>query len=302
MSARDAKAWGDFWAQNQQGGGGGCLPSGWERIDGAQRAVWSGFAKRLPQGARLLDLATGDGRVMEWLLKARRDLKPVGVDLAPELPDPPRGTKVRAGVAMEHLPFPDGRFDAATSQFGFEYGDIDAAAGEIARVLRPGGLAGLMSHRGDGPILEHNLRRREAIRWALEERDLVATAKRSLQLGMGIGAGPPPLIAAAPAEGARRFGQGSAAWEIAEAVRRTLVLGARDHPANVARVLDTIAARAANELGRIASLEAACGQADDVVRITAAFASAGLEQLEQSEVAEQGSTRPFATFRLLRRG
>lgn len=302
MTNEHAAAWSEFWRQDSRrpSGEAGCLPARWQGIDAAQRAVWTGFAHELPRGSRVLDLATGDGRVMGWLLRARRDLKLVGTDLAPELPAPPRGAKIRPGVAMESLAFPEGRFGAATSQFGFEYGEVAAVAAEIARVVRRGGLVGLLTHRGDGPILEHNLRRREAIRWAIEEKDLVGTARRSLDLRSASGS-VPPLLAQAPAEGARRFGEGSAGWEIAEAVRRTLVLGVRDHPANVARLLDTIAARAANELGRIASLEAACAQADDAAALARAFTAAGIEPIETRDVAEQGAGRPFAHFRLLRR-
>ena len=72
---------------------------------------------------RVLDLATGNGRVMAQLLEKRRDLKLLGIDRAAALPPPPRGSKIRAGTNMEDLPLPDGQFAAVTSQFGFEYGD-----------------------------------------------------------------------------------------------------------------------------------------------------------------------------------
>lgn len=300
MSTIHERAWSDFWAQ-QGDKGGGCLPDGWKGTDTAQQEVWKRFAKGLPRAARVIDLATGDGRVMRWMRAVRSDLKLVGTDLAPALPAPPLGTKVRAGVAMETLPFPDGRFTAATSQFGFEYADVSRAAAEIGRVLRPGGSFALLSHRGDGPILAHNLRRRAAIRWALEEQGVVELAKRSLMLRSAGIVSVPQAIAALPAEGARRFGEGSAAWEIAEAVRRTLVLRARDTPAGVVRLLDRIAAEAANEMARITSLEAACAQADNGAAMEAAFAAAELEQVEMAEVKEPRTSRAFATYRLLRR-
>jgi SAM-dependent methyltransferase len=298
-SADDAKVWGDFWARSRKTGGAGCLPGRWRTIDAAQSRTWAAFARVLPRGARVLDLATGDGRVMDWLLTARRDLKPVGVDRATVLPDPPRGAKVRAGVAMESLPFPDARFEAACSQFGFEYGDVPAAAAELARVVRPGGAIALMTHRGDGPILAHNLQRRAAIRWALESEDLLGIARRSLQVRGLVPV--PPRLAAAPAEGARLFGQGSAAWEIAEAIRRILMLGTRDDPREVARLLDAVSEQAENELGRIASLEAACARADDEEALRAACSEAGLETLSVGDVDEVDSGRPFARLRLLRR-
>lgn len=301
MSKDSERAWNDFWAQQEKNGGGGCLPDGWSGIDAVQQGAWNEFARHLPRPCRLLDLATGDGRVMQWLMRSRRDLKLVGVDLAPTLPAPPRGAKVKTGVAMEHLPFPDARFDAITSQFGFEYGQVEQVAREIARVLSPRGIAGLMTHRIDGPILAHNHRRRAQIEWALHEQGLIAIAKQSLRLrGNGVAIIPVQIMQAV-AEGARRFGPQSAAWEIPEAIRRTLVLGARDHPANVAATLDAITDRAANEIGRIRSLADACSTAADVQRLAQAFDAAGLKAIAVTPLVEGESKQPFADFRLLHR-
>lgn len=301
MSNEYSAAWSDFWEQNRQGDSGGCLPEGWRGIDAAQQAVWAEFVRDLPRGARVLDIATGDGRVLRWMLKARPDLKAVGTDQAPDLPPAPKGAKLRAGVEMESLPFSVGRFAAVTSQFGFEYGDVGKTAAQIARVLAPGGRAGLLMHRGDGPILAHNLKRREQIRWALEERGLVDLAKRNLKArALGL-VTMPAALSQAPHEGAHLHGEGSAAWEIAEAIRQTMVLGRRDHPANVARTLDEIAAKAGNELGRIASLEAACAQADRADELSGAFEAAGLEEVSCEPVREGPEAAPFATFRQFQR-
>ena len=72
-------AWGDFWAGQTDQGGGGCLAGRWRIIDEAQRRAWQEFARLLPANANVLDLATGDGRVMGWLLGARKGLKLQGV-------------------------------------------------------------------------------------------------------------------------------------------------------------------------------------------------------------------------------
>lgn len=295
------KAWGDFWARNRRGGdgdSGGCLPARWAGIEDLQKAAWHSFAKRLPKGSRALDLATGDGRVMRWLLAKRRDLKLVGSDLAPELPEPPRGTKMRAGVAMEDLPFPDSRFGAITSQFGFEYGDTGKAADELARVSSPGALVGLMTHRLDGPILAHNLKRRAEIEWAINDQDLIAKAKNSLGMRAVSGLAVPPVLERAPAEGAAKFGESSAAWEIAEAIRRTLLMGARDNPARVAATLDQIGEQAANELGRIGSLQSACETAASPDFLSL-IADAGSELVHEEQLAENG-VLPFADFRIFK--
>lgn len=276
----DDSPWTEFWANNIRNGaaqgGGGCLPAQWAAIENAQKAAWSAFIAKLPKSARLLDLATGDGRVLRWMLSRRRDLKLIGVDLAPQLPDAPRGTTTRGGVPMEQLPFPDDRFHAVTSQFGFEYGGVEATAREIARVLRPGGKVGLLVHRGDGPILEHNRSRAEAIAWALDENAVIGRARSALTLGSAGGSVAFDMATETAREGMQRFGQSSPGWEIPEAVRRTLLMGSQ---AGVASLLETLAAierQARNEIGRIDSLAQACVTADDRERLVAAFAAIGL--------------------------
>ena len=300
MSDKDAAAWGDFWADNKNLGGGGCLPSGWQSIDQAQQQCWHDFAKNITKSARILDVATGDGRVMAWLLAARRDLKPMGVDWAPNLPPAPKGTKIRPGIAMEDLPFPGDQFGAAVSQFGFEYGPIEQTANELARVTKSDGIIGIMAHRQDGPILAHNLKRRAQIQWVLDDRKLVEKALNSLRLRSAGVAAVPDEFNRTPNEGAQKFGEGSAAWEIPEAIRQTLQLGLRDHPQNVARTLQTIHAKAKNELGRIASLERACCVAADKERLSEAFAAAGLSVTHKVEVIDSRSKLPFADFTVLR--
>lgn len=300
MNSDSDTAWNDFWAAERAAGkGGGCLPQGWAGIEEAQKRAWLSIARLCRRGARVLDLATGDGRVLRWLRQARPDLKLVGIDAAPQLPAAPQGCKVRAGVRMEKLPFAADKFDLVTSQFGFEYGDAARVAREIARVLLPGGRAALMVHRGDGPILAHNLTRRTAITWALEERDIMGVAKGALVM-QGMAANAVQKLGAIAAEGARLFGEGSAAWELPEAVRQTLVLGLQRDPESVGGTLALLEERARNELGRIASLESACGTADAREVMLEHLVGGGLRLEGVQEIAEQGA-RPFADLIVLRR-
>ncbi len=293
-------AWNTFWDRNQargNNGRGGCLPDGWRGIADTQQRVWQSFSRRLNKGARLLDLATGDGAVLIQISQARRDLKLTGVDRAENLPAAPKGITLQGGVEMEDLPFPDNHFAAVTSQFGFEYGDIARIASEIARVLQPGGVLGLVTHRLNGPIVAHNRKRREQIRWAIDEQGLPGQARRSLALRKAGIAAVPPAIEDAPAKGAEMHGEGSAAWEIAEAIRQTLHLGRNDDSDRVAAVLHDIEEQAANELGRIASLEAAATVASDADGMIDVLAKAGLRFRDEAMLTDGRSPDPFADYR-----
>ena len=233
--------WGDFWALNARGGssgeGGGCLPQRWAAIENAQKSAWYGFVDAVPKDAHVLDLATGDGRVMRWMLGKRPDLSLQGIDLAPQLPPAPPGTASQGGIAMEKLPFDDDAFHAVVSQFGFEYGDVTKVTAEIARVLADGGLVGLMVHRGDGPILEHNRKRRNELLWVLKEKGIARKVKAALKDGPAAIDHAAKLAGKVAEQGAKKFGQQSPAWEIPEAIRRSCLMG---RSAGVGSIAETI--------------------------------------------------------------
>ncbi|MFI1972306.1 class I SAM-dependent methyltransferase [Streptomyces cinnamoneus] len=100
-------------------------------------------------GTRHLDVATGNGNVA--LLSALRGAVVDGLDLTDEFFPDARTRFDQAGVTVDlhrgdaqELPFPDASFDLVTSTYGVQFApDHTAAAGEMARVLRPGGRVGM---------------------------------------------------------------------------------------------------------------------------------------------------------------
>jgi SAM-dependent methyltransferase len=126
--------------------------------------VWHEFIDSLADGTRILDLATGNGIValscMERACARRQRLEIDAVDAADIRPpslsadQEERSSKVRfqGGVWLEDLPFGDGEFDAAVSQYGFEYADEEQAVSEAARVLAPGGRLRLVLHARAGAL------------------------------------------------------------------------------------------------------------------------------------------------------
>ena len=109
-------------------------------------------------GERILDLATGTG----WTSRvvARRGADVVGVDIADGLLEVARAKAEAASLPIEYevgdaesLPFEDGEFDAVVSTFGVMFASRhEAAAGELARVCRPGGRIALTTWVADGNL------------------------------------------------------------------------------------------------------------------------------------------------------
>jgi ubiquinone/menaquinone biosynthesis C-methylase UbiE len=123
-------------------------------------AAWQLAA--LPQGARVLDVATGAGALLSIALKDGADA--IGIDFSPGMVrvareraaaiSPGERALVMDGQALD---FADASFDAAFSMFGvFMFPDPIAGFAEIARVLRPGGLAAIAvweNAGGAGPAI-----------------------------------------------------------------------------------------------------------------------------------------------------
>jgi SAM-dependent methyltransferase len=110
----------------------------------------------LRPGLRLLDVATGSGNVA--LLAAREGAAVTGLDLTSEFFPDARRRAAAAGVEIEllegdaeALPFDDEAFDRVTSTYGVQFAPRHRqAAGEMARVCRPGGTIGLCNWTPEG--------------------------------------------------------------------------------------------------------------------------------------------------------
>jgi SAM-dependent methyltransferase len=135
----------------------GDYPTVAESIDEATPA---GLFAQLPDlaGRDVLDVATGTGNTA--LRLAAGGARVTGLDLVDELLDVARRRAAAAGVSIdwvagdaEALPFADASFDAATSVVGIQFAPRhQVAADELVRVLRPGGVIGLVNWTPSGLI------------------------------------------------------------------------------------------------------------------------------------------------------
>jgi SAM-dependent methyltransferase len=112
----------------------------------------------LHPGQRVLDVASGNGNTS--LAAARRFCEVVGMDYVPMLLDEGRERAKAEGLAVdfregdaEELPFPDASFDVVLSTLGVMFApNQQKAAGELLRVVRPGGRIGMANWVPDGYV------------------------------------------------------------------------------------------------------------------------------------------------------
>ena len=122
-----------------------------EQLDQGRRdyAPWMDAALAYDQTAELDVLDVGCGQGIDLVRYARAGAHATGVDLTPrhvEIASMHLSALRLPGSATvsdaEHLPFPDGSFDVASSNGVLHHTpDMPAALSEIRRVLRPGGRA-----------------------------------------------------------------------------------------------------------------------------------------------------------------
>jgi SAM-dependent methyltransferase len=149
-----AAAWTQFW--QEQGPESRCLSHAspdWHR---ALSDHWQSFALTLPPAVRVLDIGCGAGVVARSIAAARHDLKAIGIDYARIPSGDHARIEILSATPMETLPFPDSSFGAAVSQFGYEYGQTEEAAQELARVLAAGASFSFLVHHSESPILANS--------------------------------------------------------------------------------------------------------------------------------------------------
>jgi SAM-dependent methyltransferase len=111
-------------------------------------------------GERVLDLATGTGWGSRIIAQRFPGAVVTGVDIADQMLEHARATAAKQELAVDYrhgdaekLPFGDGELDAVVSTFGVMFASKqEAAASELARVVKRGGRVVLATWKDDGNV------------------------------------------------------------------------------------------------------------------------------------------------------
>lgn len=159
MNSNDAESHAESWDKYWHGTGtAGAYSAGGASHPGLL-VFWSDFLQSLTgrfAPPRLVDLATGNGAVVETALRLLEADGPAitCVDISESSIRNVEGRFPGViGVVSDatSIPLEDQNFDIVTSQFGIEYAGPDAVT-EAARLVAPGGAIGLLMHIKDGSV------------------------------------------------------------------------------------------------------------------------------------------------------
>lgn len=146
---------------------------------------WAVFAKQFNAGQKIIDLATGNGSVVQFLFKANSEICVKAVDYAeinPHIPTQAVGkVEFLSHINIQRLPYQDGWFDGVTSQFGFEYSDVALSSLELLRVLKRQGKFQLLIHHANSEIVSHNKQRLDELRRLNIKSDVMTSVLRFIQ-------------------------------------------------------------------------------------------------------------------------
>lgn len=288
--------WTRYWSQGATHSCGGSYGS---RYEGALAQFWRAAFAQLAPGARVLDIATGNGALPQLLV----DFDPDGllacdaIDLAALAPawfdqlPPARRARLHfhGQQAAEALPFGDGVFDLVMSQYGLEYTDLARSVPELLRVCAPHGRVRLVCHHSDARPVQLAHTELAHLAWMRAPGGLLDAALAMIEpvARAATPQGRATLAGDAGANAAReRFNdlQGAleqqaaasncpdALFEVRQAIGAILVMAGRDGRAHAEAALAALRAQLADAALRLEELRDYALDADAVARLAATLA------------------------------
>jgi SAM-dependent methyltransferase len=304
------ESWDKYW---QGTGEAGAFSAGGASHPGVQ-VFWGDFFQSLVgrfTSPRHVDIATGNGAVVEMALNLLADDKPAitCVDISESAI---RNAEARfpgaAGVVSDAaaIPLEDYGFDIVTSQFGIEYAGPDAVT-EAARLVAPGGALALLMHIENG-IVQKECEDSLAAIAAIKEADFIALATELFRNGFAAirGADRAPYDAAgasfAPAVAAAEkvmdeYGDDVAGGSVAKLYNDVAQIHSRMpnyDPDEVLGWLSTMDAEMAAYGERMSSMIEAASSRGTIEEICAQLQSSGLKLSMANEILIGDDTLPLA--------
>lgn len=174
------QAWSGYWSSGVLHS---CASSFGGNYAGAIAAFWRDVFAGLPRGARMLDLASGNGALPQLALEQVADagFRVDAVDLAALAPGWDASVahgrlRFHPGVALESLPFDDAAFDLVTSQYGIEYAHWPDALHEALRVCGASGTMACVVHHAGSLLVRIGRQETANLSLLLRDDGLLAAA------------------------------------------------------------------------------------------------------------------------------
>ena len=186
----DKTIWDQYWQTDRLAS---CLNLDTPNYSADMRAGWSAFFSPLADGARVLDICTGNGAVAAIAVESARERGKTfdvhGVDGAEIDPtrfvtkagDTLKAVTFHGRTAAESLPFEDGSFDAVASNYGIEYTDRKGSLPEAARVLKSSGRLRFVVHAVEGTVMRDTKTALEQTDFIVDKVRLHALARRAIE-------------------------------------------------------------------------------------------------------------------------
>lgn len=150
--------WSQYWQQGHLTSFGESFKGNYQ---GVLKSLWLDFFKKCSSNSRVLDIATGNGALIDLAIEAKRvDMFYTGIDSATlsisgHLKDQPNIEFVE-NIKAESLPENLADYDYVISQFGLEYSDLTESIPEFVKKLKPNGQFMFVIHDSESIIVKPN--------------------------------------------------------------------------------------------------------------------------------------------------